>query len=387
MTNRAGFRYIGACKTTSITVMLMRYVSETPGNSLLLEVGNGYIRFYLNGAPLNVVLGSIAPYNGATNYVIGDLVQSGGVVFYALVDNVGVATANPATWYPFPGTLFELPNPFGADLPRWVQSSRTITLTHKSHAPYELINGGTVTQLGAAAGQYRDDDRRADRLRGGAGRRPARARSATSSRPRRKTRTKNRSVGASDSCGDRGADAGCAGRVDVDAGRRGRREQRLLRPVRQRHLRLHRHGDREHRHVQGDGARSGLHDHAAAADDVVRGGERLPELAAYFQQRRFFAYTNTNPDAIYGSRTGFASNFGVSQPLQDDDALSFKIAGNNHNPIRHLLALKQLVVLTDAGEWTVSGSTALGSSIASRSRRTTSSRSSRPTSAPGRRCR
>jgi hypothetical protein len=30
----------------------------------------------------------------------------------------------------------------------------------------------------------------------------------------------------------------------------------------------------------------------------------------------------------------------TSEPLQDDDAITFRIAGNKHNPVRHLLGLK-----------------------------------------------
>jgi hypothetical protein len=78
-----------------------------------------------------------------------------------------------------------------------------------------------------------------------------------------------------------------------------------------------------------------------------------PHVAAYYQQRRFFANTVNDPDAVWGSRTGFPSNFGTSSPLQDDDSVTFKIAGNNHNPVRHLVAVKNLILLTGAGEWTI----------------------------------
>ena len=80
-----------------------------------------------------------------------------------------------------------------------------------------------------------------------------------------------------------------------------------------------------------------------------------PRQAANYQQRRWFANTVLNPDAVYGSRTGFISNFNVSSPLQDDDAVTFKIAGNQHNPVRHMVGLKALIVLTDAGVWAVTG--------------------------------
>jgi hypothetical protein len=88
---------------------------------------------------------------------------------------------------------------------------------------------------------------------------------------------------------------------------------------------------------------------------LFAGAGEFPRVAAYYQQRRFFANTDNDPDAIFGSRTGFTSNFNVSSPLQDDDAITFKLAGNQHNPVRWLLGLKSLIIGTDAGEWNVRG--------------------------------
>src|SRR6185436_20831633 len=65
---------------------------------------------------------------------------------------------------------------------------------------------------------------------------------------------------------------------------------------------------------------------------------------------------NNVPDGVFGSRTGFESNFGISTPLQDDDAITFRLAGNNHHPVRWLVSVKAgLILLTDGGEWTATG--------------------------------
>ncbi|HEY6416977.1 MAG TPA: hypothetical protein VIX41_12080, partial [Acidimicrobiales bacterium] len=76
-----------------------------------------------------------------------------------------------------------------------------------------------------------------------------------------------------------------------------------------------------------------------------------PAHAAYYQQRRWFAFTHHAPDGIWASRIGFPSNFTITSPLQDDDALTLRLAGNTHHPVRHLVALKSLIVMTDGGEW------------------------------------
>jgi len=137
LTNRPGLRFVSACKTNDPLVQLLPYVSEVEGESVLLEQGAGYLRFFLNGAPLTVDLGDVDAWDGVTNYVQGDLVQDGGAVFYAKLANTGVATTDAPTWHPFTGTLYEVPTPF-THLMNWVQSGRVITFTHRLEAPYEL---------------------------------------------------------------------------------------------------------------------------------------------------------------------------------------------------------------------------------------------------------
>jgi HD-like signal output (HDOD) protein len=48
---------------------------------------------------------------------------------------------------------------------------------------------------------------------------------------------------------------------------------------------------------------------------------------------------------VVASRVGFRSNFDISSPLQDDDAITFRLAGNNNNPVQHLIGLKNLMPL------------------------------------------
>src|SRR5574341_939877 len=83
VSNRAGTRFVRACKTNSATVQILRYESEVAGESLLIENGNGYFRFYKNGALVTL---SAAPpaWSAVTTYAIGDLVVDGGINYYSL---------------------------------------------------------------------------------------------------------------------------------------------------------------------------------------------------------------------------------------------------------------------------------------------------------------
>jgi len=83
-----------------------------------------------------------------------------------------------------------------------------------------------------------------------------------------------------------------------------------------------------------------------------------PAVATYVQQRLVFANTNNNIEKVDMSRTGQYNNFTTSSPLQNDDAISFTIAGRQVNEVRHLLDLGRLIVFTSGGEWAVEGDSA-----------------------------
>ena len=76
-----------------------------------------------------------------------------------------------------------------------------------------------------------------------------------------------------------------------------------------------------------------------------------PAAVTYYQQRLAFAQSNNNPQTVWMSQTGNYKNFNVSEPLRDDDAVTFTIAARQVNEIRHMVPLSDLVVLTSGGEW------------------------------------
>jgi hypothetical protein len=78
-----------------------------------------------------------------------------------------------------------------------------------------------------------------------------------------------------------------------------------------------------------------------------------PSAVAYFDQRRVFAATNNNPQTLWMTKAGSETNLGTSLPVQDDDAISFKIAARQQNRIRHMVPLSDLILLTAGGEWRV----------------------------------
>lgn len=81
-----------------------------------------------------------------------------------------------------------------------------------------------------------------------------------------------------------------------------------------------------------------------------------PSTVAYTQQRQAFANTDTSPEKVWLSRVGSFKDFSTNTPSQDDDSISFTLAGREVNEVRHLIEIGgKLVVFTSGGEWTVEG--------------------------------
>jgi hypothetical protein len=75
-----------------------------------------------------------------------------------------------------------------------------------------------------------------------------------------------------------------------------------------------------------------------------------PGAAGYFEQRRVFGGTENKPDTSYYSQTGNQSNFNISSPLQDDDAITAALQTQQVNEIRHYVSKNDLLMFTSGLE-------------------------------------
>lgn len=352
--NRPGTRYINEAKTTGTSTFLLRYVAATVGASLLLEAGPNYLRVYQNGAL--VTLAGVVAWSGATAYVIGDIAVSGGVNYYCVKAHTNQVPPNATYWYAMPGAILEIPTVFGASGFKWVQNGNVITMTNPLYPPQELIytsltrwaiqavstapaigpptvllvTGGPVGALSfsyvvtsAAVDSYEESTPGPPTQITPVGAPTPAAPIVLNWTPPVGTPAAAEYYVYKDPFGN-----GTFGYIGTATGIASFRDTGLVpdfanTPPIARVL-------------------------FAATDDY-------PSCAASYQQRRLFANTNHDPTAIWGSRIGFRSNFNISTPLQADDAITFRIAGTEHNPVRNLIALKNLIVLTDGGAWPVTG--------------------------------
>jgi hypothetical protein len=91
------------------------------------------------------------------------------------------------------------------------------------------------------------------------------------------------------------------------------------------------------------------------ARSLFAGAGDYPSTVGYYQQRRLFASSTNNPEHVWASRIGFHANFSVRSPLQDDDAVTFRLASRGAQDVRWLIDLKRLLVITGRGEWKIQG--------------------------------
>ena len=76
-----------------------------------------------------------------------------------------------------------------------------------------------------------------------------------------------------------------------------------------------------------------------------------PSAVSHYQQRQIFANTTNEPQTVYTTQTGNNNSLRVSNPSRDTDAVTFAIAAQQVNEIRHIVALNALILLTSGGEW------------------------------------
>lgn len=349
--NRPGTRFIGESRDNTPATFLLRYVSEVIGDSVLLEAGEFYLRVYKNGGLVRLT--AVTAWDSVSTFHIGDLVSDSGVNYYAITENTNSEPPS-ADWYAMPDDILEIPTPFGNAGFNWEQSSNVITMTSDIVHPHELIYFGLTqwriqpidttpsidppTGLGATGGPTGTDTINYRVTAGAQGTLEESTASALTSLTPIGQPTSTDPITLTWTAPAQPAD-----------------EYYVYKDP---------YGNGTYGFIGTATGQLSFVDAGVLPDFTVTPPQirvlfdadgDYPAKSAYFQQRRFFSASINNPDAVYGSRTGFRSNFNISSPLQNDDAVTFRIAANQHNPVRNMLGLSALVILTDTGEWSIGG--------------------------------
>jgi len=94
--------------------------------------------------------------------------------------------------------------------------------------------------------------------------------------------------------------------------------------------------------------------------DPFVGAGNYPGAVGYYQGRRWFAGTTNKQQNLWGTRSGTESNLTYSIPTQADDAVQARLTARQANTIRHIVPLKDLLLLTSGAEWVVDTGGAAG---------------------------
>lgn len=89
-------------------------------------------------------------------------------------------------------------------------------------------------------------------------------------------------------------------------------------------------------------------------ETVFNSANNYPGAVSYAEQRRAFAGTINDPQTMWMTRSGTESDMSYSLPIKDNDRIKFRVAAREANTIRHIVPLTQLILLTSSAEWRVS---------------------------------
>lgn len=92
---------------------------------------------------------------------------------------------------------------------------------------------------------------------------------------------------------------------------------------------------------------------SAPAWDATNG---YPRCGAFYQDRLFMAGSVLQPQTIWGSKTASYADFGISNPIVDDDGITRTLTSRKVSRIMSMVPLSELIVLTSGTEFRISSS-------------------------------
>ena len=370
--SRPGTTYCGTTKASAAARLLPLVLDAD--QPYVLEMGAGYFRFWLNGAPVTAT--SIAAWADATAYTAGVVKSRSAVNYVCLLahtsntanDAPGTGTNQATYWYALTGAVYELPTPYlAAELKtvRWADDSPGVRFfVHRLHAMRELIRVGAqqwtfvittlsaadavttptgVSITGTAGSTAADDTRYKVTAMIGLLESPVSATVQWSRYPGTTTFGNFSPI-----------------TVDWDAVA-GATAYRLYRSVQGAAFVLKAQLDStvllylDESLTGGVGTAYTPPTTAQAFTDFTVSGS-YPGTICVYQQRLVLGGQVNAPDVVYASRTGSFRNFFPRFPAEDDDALSWKQVGTRLNRVQHLTeSAGRLVVWSETTEGIVTG--------------------------------
>lgn len=84
-------------------------------------------------------------------------------------------------------------------------------------------------------------------------------------------------------------------------------------------------------------------------------GTNYPRCVSAFEERRVFAATSNDPQTVWASRTGTLSDFSYRIPVLSEDRIKLTLSSTDAQTVRHIIGLRDVLILTQSGEWRMRG--------------------------------
>lgn len=349
VTSRPGTEYICTVKDSTKEVRLIPFIFNID-QTYMLEFGDQYVRFIRNGVQLTV--SGVAAWDIGTGYVIGDLVENGGVNYYCIADSTGDTPPDATYWYPLTDDIYEIPSQYvEADLAtiNYIQSGDVITLTHKSYPVTELSRSGHTTWKFDDA-IFEPEIATPENLAvdGSAGTTFQWKVTAI------EDETFEESVPTAAVGSTSNGSTGSPRTLTWDAVT-GAQEYNVYKEYNGVYGFIGVAGSNE---FKDDGIEPDTTDSPPINRTPFDSADNYPATSVYFQQRLGFAQTNNDPEKCWFTKSGSFQNMTTSAPTQDDDAIIFNLPGRRINAIEQLIDLGNLIALTSGAEILIQGDSA-----------------------------
>jgi hypothetical protein len=402
--NRSGTSYVKEVKSSVKRAILVPF-RYSNSQTYVMEFGDKYIRLHRLRGTIMVTDTDAPVWDAATAFVIGDLTTHSGIRYYCKQGNTNVVPPNATYWYAMPGDIFEIPTPYlEADLSmlRFAQSLDVVSIVHDLYAPMDLRRYGNVKwameaevfgppvftisgtatpgAVGTTVYRYKvaaldadtNEESEVSAVIECTGATPTLALpnvlkwsctpAPSSFRVFKEFIPGNGVFGI---CGitvpHTDAPAWSAATTYVVGD--------MVTSVSIRYYCILGHINQIPPNatywvvVPADTASGTFNDPniVPAYDQPITNKPKFnavseyPAEIAYYQGRRLYAATITDPELVVATRTDEYLNLCTSTPLKDNDSVSFSLAGGQMNRVVGLVALRKLILLTESGEWSIEG--------------------------------
>jgi hypothetical protein len=361
--NRPGTEFVKEVKNSANAARLIPFTFNFT-QTMAIEVGAGYFRFHSQAGTL--LAGTPAAWAVGTAYVIGSLVSSGGLNYYAVLPSTGVAVTDTTHWYAMPADgTYEIPNGYAqADIMgiHYTQSNDTLTLVHPNYPVAEVRRyGATNWQLSLPTFTIPSWA-------------PTACTAAVTS-----PHTSSWNPFNAQYCVTTVQQTDLQESVSTAASSVVSNDLTLLgnvntitwtAPASPPLLGIARYN--VYKFLNGlwgfiGQAAAGttsfidnnIFPNTAQTPPMVDTGfndavGNYPGAVTYYQQRRCFAGSNNAPQNVWMTMSGTESNLTYTLPVQAQNRIAFKIAAREASGIRHLVPVANLMLLTASTEWRVS---------------------------------